>query len=84
VPLRRATCADWREADAHGRLAVLAQLRVIRADQITGRGVRGQGTVLSNELAYDLFENRCKLPNSDSYLLYKLYSFAAGFAGIPP
>ena len=84
VPLRRATCAEWNDADVQARLAVIDDLEVMRSDQITGRGIRGQGSVLDRNLAYDLFQSRCQISNSDSFLLYKLYGFAAGFAGTAP
>ena len=84
VPLRRATCAEWNDAGVRDRLAVLGDLRTLRSDQITGQGVRGYGSVLDDELAYNLFQSRCHIPNSESFLLYKLYGFAAGFAGGPP
>ena len=84
VPLRRATCAEWNDATVQSRLEVLGDLKTLRSDQITGRGIRGQGSVLDDDLAYDLFESRCKIPNSESFLLYKLYGFAAGFVGRAP
>ena len=84
VPLRRATCAEWNDAGVSDRLAVLGDLRTLRGDQITGQGIRGYGSVLDDELAYRLFQSRCQIPNSDSFLLYKLYGFAAGFAGEAP
>jgi hypothetical protein len=85
VPLRVATCADWERADVASRLDVLDELRGLRGEQISGRGAgRGYGSVLDDDLAYRLFEGRCRLPNSESFLLYKLYSFAAGFAGEEP
>ena len=84
VPLRRATCAEWNEAAVQDRLAVLGDLRALRGDQITGPGIQGYGSVLDDDLAYDLFQSRCQIPNSDSFLLYKLYGFAAGFVGEAP
>jgi hypothetical protein len=85
-PIRRATCADWNRADPRARLDAIAALRVIRNQQVSGGSgeVRGVGSVLPDELAYDLFESRCGLPNADSFVLYKLYGFAAGFAGGAP
>ncbi len=85
VPLRVATCADWSRADDAARFGVLEELRGFRGDQITGRGGgSGYGSVLDDDLAYRLFESRCALPNSETFLLYRLYSFAAGFAGQEP
>jgi len=84
VPLRRATCSEWNDATVRDRLGVLGDLKALRGDQITGPGVRGYGSVLDDDLAYNLFQSRCNIPNSESFLLYKLYGFAAGFAGGPP
>jgi hypothetical protein len=84
VPLRRATCSEWNDATVSERLGVLGDLKVMRGDQITGPGIRGYGSVLPDDLAYNLFESRCHIPNSDTFLLYKLYGFAAGFAGTAP
>ena len=85
VPMRQATCAEWKKADPRQREHALEELRALRGDQISGRGAgRGYGSVLRDDVAYRLFDSRCRLPNSQSFLLYKLYSFAAGFVGEPP
>jgi hypothetical protein len=84
VPLGQATCADWNEASVEARRDVLGQLRSNRAQPITGGGVRGQGSVLDEDFAYRLLENRCSHPAADSFLLYKLYGYAAAFAGSAP
>lgn len=84
VPLGQASCADWKRASVRARGDALDQLRANRGEQITGQGVRGQGSVLEDDFAYRLLENRCGLPGSDSFLLYKLYAFAAAFAGTAP
>ena len=44
-----------------------------------GEGVSGRGTVLEDEQAYRLFNGRCE--RFPGFLLYKLYSHAAAFAG---
>lgn len=84
MPLRQATCTDWQQADVEGRLATIAELRSIVGGQITGGGVSGRGTVLGDEQAYDLFEARCDEPYARGFLLYKLYSIVADFAGVAP
>jgi hypothetical protein len=85
VPMRQANCADWKKADPQARQGALEELRAIRSDQVSGRGAgRGQGSVLKDDVAYRLFDSRCELPNSESFLLYKLYSFSAGFVGEAP
>jgi hypothetical protein len=85
VPMRQATCGEWEKADPRSRQQALEELRAIRSDQVSGRGAgRGYGSVLKDDLAYRLFDSRCELPNSESFLLYKLYSFSAGFVGEAP
>jgi hypothetical protein len=85
VPMRQASCAEWEKAGPREREHALEELRAIRNDQISGRGAgRGYGSVLKDDVAYRLFESRCRLPSSESFLLYKMYSFAAGFVGEAP
>jgi hypothetical protein len=85
VPMRQATCAEWKKAGPRQREHALEELRALRGDQISGRGAgRGYGSVLRDKDAYRLFASRCRLPQSQSFLLYKLYSFAAGFVGEAP
>jgi hypothetical protein len=84
VPLHQLTCAEWNGAGAADRASVVAQLAGLRGDQVTGRGYRGQGSVLDSELAYRMLDGRCDHPGSEAFVLYKLYAFAADFAGGPP
>ena len=84
VPLGQATCKDWDGATIQARQDLLAQLRANRAQPITGGGVEGRGSVLEDDFAYEFFENRCAHPASDSFLLYKLYGYAAAFGGTAP
>ena len=85
VPVWQASCAEWKRADPRARDSALAEMRSVRGQQLSGRGVgRGYGSVLKDDLAYRLFDNRCELPGSDAFLLYRLYGFAAGFAGEAP
>ena len=84
IPLGQATCRDWDAATYQARLDFVAQLRANRAQPITGGGVEGRGSVLDDDFAYDFFENRCAHPASDSFLLYKLYGYAAAFGGTAP
>lgn len=84
VPIGQANCADWRAGTVDQRFGAIEQLRRVRADQITGKGIRGQGSVLTDDQAYGLFEARCADPGSGGFRLYKVYAFAAGFAGGTP
>lgn len=80
VPLGQLTCSDWNGATVRDRTAVLEQLRANRLQAEEA----GQGSVLEDDYAYRLLEDRCALPGSDAFVVYKLYAFAAGFAGTAP
>ncbi len=85
VPVWQASCAEWERADPQARAAALDEMKSVRRQQLSGRNVgRGYGSVLKDDVAYRLFDDRCELPNSDGFLLYRLYGFAAGFAGEAP
>lgn len=85
VPLGQATCADWRAASEKQRVDVLDQLYDNRNQTVGDDGrIQGRGSVLEQGFAYELLDNRCKPAIADSFLLYKLYAFAAGFGGTSP
>jgi hypothetical protein len=77
-------CADWNAADQPVREYVLERLHAIANDQITGPGVQGRGSVLTDEQAIQMFDNRCKDPRARGFVLYKIYAFARGFRGSAP
>ena len=77
-------CADWNAADKPVREYVVGKLHEIGNDQITGPGVQGRGSVLTDEQATQLFDNRCADPRARGFVLYKLYAFARGFRGSSP
>lgn len=77
-------CADWNVADEPVRRYVIDRLRVLSNDQITGPGVRGRGSVLTDDEARKLFDGRCADPRARGFVLYKLYAFARGFRGSAP
>ena len=84
VPVWTATCTEWKKATPQARKATLDEMEAVRGQQLSGRGVgNGYGSVLKDDVAYRLFDNRCQAPGSDSFQLYKLYGFAAGFVGQP-
>ena len=77
------TCRDWRRARGAARLAVVRRLTVFFGGPVAGTS--GWGTVLPVDATKRLFNGRCSRRGSANFLLYKLYSFSAGFAGgLPP
>ncbi len=77
-------CADWNRADAGARAYVLRRLHTIANDQVTGPGVQGRGSVLTDEQATRLFDTRCRSNRARGFVLYKLYAYARGFIGRGP
>ncbi len=77
-------CADWNAADEPVRAYVLERLRAIANDQVIGPGVRGRGSVLTEEEATKLFDSTCANPRARGFVLYKLYAFTRGFRGHEP
>ena len=77
-------CADWKRADPRLRAHVLDQLHTLANDQVSGPGVRGRGSVLTDEQATRLFNSRCESPRARGFILYKLYAYARGFVGRGP
>jgi hypothetical protein len=82
--LGKLTCRDWNGANLDGKTAIIEDIRLFAGGEVTGTGVQGRGPVLDDERAYELFEGRCKDPVADNFLLYKLYTHAAAFAGGAP
>lgn len=77
-------CSDWNAADEPVREYVLERMHAIANDQVIGPGVRGRGSVLTDEQATKLFDNRCADPRARGFVLYKLYAFSRGFRGTAP
>jgi hypothetical protein len=81
-PARQLRCSDWREADPSARREMVDMLREFLGGPVIGEGVSGRGSVLEDDQAYRLFNGRCE--QFPGFLLYKLYSHAAAFAGGAP
>ena len=77
-------CSDWKAADQPVREYVLERLHTIANDQVTGPGVRGRGSVLTDAEAIRLFDSTCANPRARGFVLYKIYAFSRGFRGRPP
>lgn len=74
-------CADWNAANQPVRDYVLERLHELSNDQISGPGVQGRGSILTDEQATALFDTRCASPRARGFVLYKIYAFARGFRG---
>jgi hypothetical protein len=75
------TCTDWNKADLDTQVAIVEEIGAFAGGPVTGRGVSGTGNALEPDQARALFENRCSENVAESFLLYKLYTHAALFAG---
>jgi hypothetical protein len=84
IPLGQFDCADWRRAGPGARGAVVRRITAFVGGRVGGAAAMGWGTVLAPGQAEILFDGRCRARGSDSFLLYKLYGFTAGFAGVAP
>jgi Right handed beta helix region len=78
------TCRDWRGADGTLRTRLLARLHRWNGGAVVGDRLLGFGSVLSDQRASALFDDRCSAPYAGRFMLYKMYGQAAGFAGIAP
>lgn len=82
--LQDASCQTWRRADTDARSALLTALEASRAQPVTGRGVSGGGTVLSDSKAQRMLDELCSRPGLQHLRLYRLYALASDFVGTPP
>jgi hypothetical protein len=77
-------CRDWQEADGVRRRVIVAALHSVLGGDVTGIGFSGRAKVLEDQAAERLFDAHCAHDYAESFLLYKLYGQAAGFAGVAP
>ncbi len=76
------TCADWRRAGGALRTSVLRRLAAFTGGPVAvGGAFVGRGSVLTDEQATAFFDGRCDSGLPDSLALYKMYGYAAAFAG---
>jgi hypothetical protein len=75
------TCDDWNRASATARTGVLRRLAAFTSGHVVARGVEGWGTALTEEQGTRLLDQRCDSGLPGSLALYKMYGYAAGFAG---
>ncbi len=78
------SCADWKRADGPTRASVLRRLAAFTSGPIAVDGVAGaRGTALTEQQGATFFDRRCNSGLPDSLALYKMYGYAAAFAGGP-
>lgn len=78
-PINLADCTDWNEGSVEERLGTIEAIREFTGGPIAGTA--GSGRTISDEQAYDLFENYCENEFARGFKLYKLYGRAAAFSG---
>ena len=82
VPLGQATCSDWNAQDTAGRAELAARVRAFAGGVVNdGSEDVGTGAVLSADEANRLYATSCARRYAEDFLLYKLYTHAAAFAG---
>ena len=83
TPVRQFTCQDWNRANDQVRRQTIVKIRHFAGGAITGEGVRAgsRGAVLDDDDAFRLFETYCRQRHARHFVLYKLYTHAAAFAG---
>ena len=82
APINLADCTDWQQGDVSQRLGTIADLEEFLGGPVGEPS--GHGATLSEEDAYQLFENFCEEEYARGFKLYKLYSRAAAFGGNVP
>jgi hypothetical protein len=76
---REANCEDWNGATVDERGALIQALEQVEGAPTTG----ATPSVLSEERAYELFENYCSQSFARAFKLYKLYARGAAFQPAP-
>ena len=83
APINLADCTDWQQGDVSQRLGTIRELEEFLGGPVGNPG-GGHGATLSEDDAYQLFENFCEEEYARGFKLYKLYSRAAAFGGDIP
>jgi hypothetical protein len=76
--LQQARCAQWLAAGGAERARALSALHGV----VGGPTPFGQATALTSAEAERLFDRTCARPMAQSFLLYELYTRAAGFRSL--
>jgi hypothetical protein len=81
VPLSQATCADWLAADAAGRATLVHRVTGFAGGVVNaGAYDVGTGATLTDARATALYDSWCAHGYASGFLLYKLYTWSAGFS----
>jgi hypothetical protein len=81
VPLSLATCADWNAAGGAGRAALVARVTAFAGGVVNaGAYDVGTGATLTPARATALYDSWCRQRYASGFLLYKLYTWSAGFS----
>ena len=71
-------CADWNAADDRDRAWMVAAVEEFAGGVVVdGEKAVGYGDVLTTEQANGLFNTTCRNRYAQSFVLYKLYTYAA-------
>jgi hypothetical protein len=82
VPLGQLTCAEWNATGSAGRPALVRRVRAFAGGVVISEDAAiGTGAVLSDATAERLYDSWCGRSYAGAFLLYKLYTHAAAFAG---
>ncbi|HYZ29192.1 MAG TPA: right-handed parallel beta-helix repeat-containing protein, partial [Thermoleophilaceae bacterium] len=81
VPLGQTSCRDWNAAQSDtDRALLMARVRAFVGGPINDESAQiGHGPRMPDAQMATLFDNWCGYQYAQSFLLYKLYSFTAGF-----
>jgi hypothetical protein len=71
--LQSSTCTEWRHASLRERYLTVDRLEEVVA------GPRKVGRTLPDQRAYDIIDARCANRYARGFLLYEIYTRAAGF-----
>jgi hypothetical protein len=78
LPLQQARCEQWLGAGQAERNRALDSLQAV----VGGPTPFGQATALTRDQAQRLFDRTCSNPVARYFLLYELYTRAAGFRSL--
>lgn len=73
-----ANCADWKAGTVEERLATIEDVR----SQINLEDAPVEQPALSDEAAYEFFQQACEPGYAESFRLYKIYARAAAFQSL--
>jgi len=78
LPLQQARCQQWLGASQAERNRAVDSLHAV----VGGPTPFGQATALTHDQAQRLFDRTCSNPVARYFLLYELYTRAAGFRSL--